>query len=127
MKLLLCLLILASGITVGLTYFRSAAAKKKGAPSSIGGHRPWRKLGAAICLVLAVMFVGGVYLMEPENSPKVFLAYWAIMLVLVVWLFALAFKDLLHTRRALLALRKEIKRARQASSDSDDSARNKKA
>jgi phosphatidylglycerophosphate synthase len=126
-KLLLSLLILASGIAVGLTYFRAAAMKKRGAPGSVGGYRPWRKLGAAICLVLAVMFVGGVYLLEPKNSPKVFLTYWAIMLVLVVWLFALAFKDLLHTRRALLALRKEIKRARQSSSNPDGSARNKKA
>jgi phosphatidylglycerophosphate synthase len=126
-KLLLSLLILASGIAVGLTYFRTAAAKKRGAARSVGGHRPWRKLGAAICLVLAVMFVGGVYLMEPENSPKVYLAYWGIMLLLVVWLFALAFKDLLHTRRALLALRKEIKRARRASSNPHGPARNKKA
>jgi hypothetical protein len=71
----------------------------------IGGDRPWRRLGAVICLLLAVMFAAGVRWLNPAAGPYGYLAYWTVMLGLVVWLCALAIKDAMYTR-ALIAGRR---------------------
>jgi len=63
------------------------------------GHRPWRKMGAALCLLIAVMFVLGIYVVDIPDRPVPYAMYWIIMLGLVVWLFVLAVHDIMHTRK----------------------------
>ena len=50
-------------------------------------------------MVVAVMFVLGICLLDGKPPPRVFLAYWLLVMVLVFWLCGLALKDILHTRR----------------------------
>lgn len=61
--------------------------------------RPWRKLGTAICGVLAMMYVLGVTCLDSRRTPELYLLYWFVMLMLIVWLLVLAFKDVRFTRR----------------------------
>ena len=105
MELGLSLIVLGVAVGLVVVYFRRTPPDHQRRGDALDGFRPWRRLGAAICLVLAVMFVCGVYLMDVRTPPRVFAAYWLVMLVLVLWLCALAVKDVLHTRRMLLAWR----------------------
>jgi amino acid permease len=101
----LSLIVLGVAVGLAVVYFRRTPQDHQRRVDALGGFRPWRRLGAAICLVLAAMFVCGVYLMDARTPSRVFAAYWLVMLVLVVWLCALAVKDVLHTRRMLLTWR----------------------
>lgn len=98
-KLAASIVVLTLGAGVAIGYLRGPFADVD--PASRAGGRPWRKLGAAICVVVAVMFVAGVYLLDGKPPRHIFLAYWILILVLVMWLCGLALKDLLHTRRWL--------------------------
>lgn len=80
----------------------------------IRGNRPWRRVGAAICLVLAIMFVLGVYLVDIPQRPWAYAAFWLVMVVLVIWLCILAAKDILYTRQVIAKWRAERKTLRDA-------------
>ena len=67
-----------------------------------GNDRPWRKVGAAICIVVAVMFVVGVTAVDIPERPRAYAAYWLVILVLLLWLCCLALKDVLYTRHLLV-------------------------
>lgn len=67
----------------------------------IGGERPWRKLGLAICVVVAVMFVAGMMWLDEHRSVRSFAWYWIIILVLLLWLCGLAAYDLWYTRSVI--------------------------
>lgn len=69
--------------------------------AALAADRPWRRLGAAICLLLSIMFVVGLYAVDVPANPKAYAAFWLIIMVLVLWLCVLAIKDVLHTRRIL--------------------------
>ena len=56
-------------------------------------------------MVVAVMFVLGICLLDGRPPPRVFLAYWLLVMVLVLWLCGLALKDILHTRRLFTSRR----------------------
>lgn len=90
-------LLLTAG-TLALLYFRKST-NLPAATHPFAGHRPWRKVGAAICLLIAVMFVLGIYLVDVPQRPVPYALYWIIMLGLVVWLFVLALRDIMYTRR----------------------------
>ena len=100
------MIVLGVAVALAVVYFRRTPPGQENRRGVLGGSRPWRRLGAAICLVLAIMFVGGLYLMDARTSPRAFAAYWLVMLVLALWLCALAIKDVLYTRRMLIAWRK---------------------
>lgn len=59
--------------------------------------RPWRRVGAGICALLSIMFPVGLSVLDPHGSPRLCLAYWLVILLLVVWLMGLAFKDIRFT------------------------------
>jgi len=103
MEAFLSILLLATGVSCAWVYLGRRG--RSGRRLTIGGDRPWRRLGAAICLVLAVMFVLGVYVLNDTGSLRGFAAYWLVMLVLVVWLCMLAIKDILYTRRVVAGWR----------------------
>ncbi|MEK6676154.1 MAG: hypothetical protein AABZ47_10930 [Planctomycetota bacterium] len=85
------------------------------------GHRPWRTVGAAICVVLVVMFVAGERVFDVPTAtlhPRAFILFWLVMLVLVVWLCLLAVQDILYTRRLVAQWRANL--ARRVSSESNE-------
>ncbi len=86
--------------------------------------RPWRRVGAAICLVVSVMFVLGVYLVDVPAHPRAYAAYWAILMGLTLWLCVLAVKDMLYTRRMIDRWRAGRRRTGPTSSASGVKARN---
>ena len=57
--------------------------------------------------MLAVMFVVGVYAVDIPDRPVPYAAYWIVVLGMVVWLCALAVKDMRHTRRVAARWRDE--------------------
>ncbi|MHC5108784.1 MAG: hypothetical protein ACYTHJ_02765 [Planctomycetota bacterium] len=112
MKSLLSIIVLVTGVSIAWKYLRFRpdpnTRGSRTQPGVIGvSDRPWRRLGAAICLTTAVMFVLGIYLINPERNPAAVATYWLVILLLVVWLCLLAVKDMLHTRRELEKWRDE--------------------
>ena len=69
--------------------------------TAIWAHRPWRQLGAAICLVLGMMFLVGLRALDPSTQPMRYLTYWSVVLLLVVCVCTLAAIDVAHTLRAV--------------------------
>ena len=100
LKLLVSAFILSMGFVWTWLYLRKLTPARASAPS-LGGARPRRRLGAAICFVLSIMFVLGAHLVDVPDHPRVYAAYWVVMLVLLLWLCMLALKDVRYTRRVL--------------------------
>jgi len=98
-KLILTLGVLVIGLGVGATYLLLGSNRAAGASQSIFGDRPWRRLGAGIASVTAVMFAVGAYAVDIPDRPGPYAVYWIVLLGMVVWLSALAVKDVRHTRR----------------------------
>ncbi|MBI4716887.1 MAG: hypothetical protein HY763_03715 [Planctomycetes bacterium] len=107
LKFAACSAILATGVGVAGYYAWKQAAGGRGAVGPLDGDRPWRRLGAGICLVLAVMFVLGVYVVDIPDRPRVYATYWLVMLLLVMWLCVLATKDIWYTRELILRRRQQ--------------------
>ena len=108
LKLLFSLGILVAGAALAWFYVRKPSIPHDARARVLGGRRPWRRLGGAICLLLAVMFVLGVYVVDVPDNPRVYLAYWTVMMGLVLWLCVLATKDIFYTRR-IIARRRDGK------------------
>lgn len=111
LKLVLSLLILAVGMGCAGHYFLGSARRSIDAGiGAFDGDRPWRRVGAVLCLVIAVMFVVGAYLVDVPARPqaRAYAAYWLVLMVLVFWLCGLAIKDVRHTRR-LVFRRRELR------------------
>lgn len=99
-------MVLLLGLGCGWYYLRGALAHD----GALGGQRPWRRVGAGICVVVAVMFVLGVYLVDIPDHPRAYALYWTIILGLLMWLCALAFKDVKYTLR-LIRVRRDQRSA----------------
>jgi len=114
LKLLLSIFILTTGVACAWFYLRRPPMPDNSPWGANWTHRPWRRVGAAICLVVAVMFVLGVYLVDEPQHPRTYAAFWLVMMVLVVWLCGLALKDVLYTRQLIERWRLDRKKARLA-------------
>ncbi len=79
------------------------------------GDRPWRRVGAAICVVLSVMFVLGINFPRPVENKIAFLVFWMLILFLLLWLCVLVIKDLLYTRKRLMELKDKLRELNVAS------------
>jgi len=90
------LVVLLLGLGCGWFYLRGVPARD-GLLGPLAGERPWRKIGAAICTLVAVMFVLGVYLVDIPDHPRAYALYWTVILGLLVWLCVLAVKDVKYT------------------------------
>ena len=107
-KLLMSIAVLITGAALAWVYLRKA-------PDAVAtrypfaGHRPWRKVGATICLLISVMFVLGIYVVDIPDRPIPYALYWIIMLGLVVWLFVLAVRDIMYTRQLVRRWRHEMR------------------
>lgn len=108
-KLLTSVLVLVMGILMAWVYLRGTT----GEPSShhpLSGSRPWRKVGAGICLLIAVMFVVGIYVVDIPERPIPYALYWIVMLGLVIWLIVLAVRDFMYTRSLIRRWREDQRR-----------------
>ena len=101
LKFLLSACILATGLGCAWLYLRRPSRAGGAGHQALGGERPWRRVGAGICLVMAIMFVLGAHLVDIPARWRPYAVYWIVMLVLLLWLCALALKDLRYTRRVL--------------------------
>lgn len=90
------MMVLLAAMSVAPMNLRNAARNP-----GIGGERPWRKLGLAVCGVVGVMFVAGLVWLDEHRSARSFAWYWIIILVLLLWLCGLAAYDLWYTRRVI--------------------------
>lgn len=66
--------------------------------------RPWRRLGAAICGLVSVMFFVGVNFLDSNREPVTFVVYWIVELLLIVWLCLLVGIDIVRTQRIRVEL-----------------------
>lgn len=115
LKLLTSIGVLTAAVVFAVVYLNRPWEQDGG--GALGGHRPWRKLGAGIFVVLAVTFVLGIYILDLETPPKVYAIYWLIFTGLLGWLCVLALRDLMYTRKIL-------QRYREGKINLDGSARN---
>jgi hypothetical protein len=106
LKFLISAGVLAMSIGLALVYLRFPAGGRHHRALVIGGERPWRRLGAGICLVLGVMFVLGLYILDGKTPPRTFLVYWLIIMAMLLWLCGLALRDIIHTRQVISAWRR---------------------
>lgn len=113
LKLVFTAAVLVTGVTLAWWYGRRPTIPRDPRAKVLAGQRPWRRLSGAMCLVLSVMFAFGVYVVDVPDHPRVYLAYWTVMMGLVLWLCALATKDVFYTREVLA-------RRRAASSGRDE-------
>lgn len=105
--LVITVVILVTGLGSGWVYLRGSwlGPRRSGSAvhrhGTLGEHRPWRQLGAAIFLLVSIMFVLGVALVDIPDHPRAYASYWAVLLALVVWLCGLAIKDVRYTHQQL--------------------------
>ena len=116
LKVLFSVCLLLFGLVYAWLYLR-----KPKPPSDIRGaatpdDRPWRRVGAAICLLVSIMFVLGVYLVDIPDHPRTYAAFWAVLMGLVVWLCFLGLRDVRHTRKVIRRRRAERQRGMSTSS-----------
>jgi len=107
LKILFSFVVLFSGIGMAWVYSRRTPATGHPRFDGLLGDRPWRRLGAGICLLLAVMFVIGVWVVDKPQKPVPYAVFWIIIMALTVWLCVLAVKDVIHTRRVFEQWREE--------------------
>ena len=100
LKFAVSIIVLLLGLGCGWYYLRGAHGRDA-TLGGLSGQRPWRKLGAGICVLVAVMFVLGVYLVDIPDHPRAYALYWAVILGLLLWLCVLAVKDVKYTWRLL--------------------------
>lgn len=107
MRLMICFSLLVVALAMSWVYLwpkRSGGAARQ--------ERPWRRVGAGISLVLAVMFTSGIYVLGDDPSPTVYAWYWSVIMLLVVWLVLLGVRDMAYTRREITRRRRAHRLAR---------------
>ncbi|MBU0718314.1 MAG: hypothetical protein KJ749_08705 [Planctomycetes bacterium] len=100
-KAVFSVLMIAFGIANAWFYLRKPPGRLGSVESPKQDERPWRRVGAAIGLVVAVMFVLGIYIVDIPDYPRAYAAYWAVIMGLVIWMCVLGIRDALHTRQAI--------------------------
>ena len=116
MKVLFSACLILFGLVYAWLYLRRPKPPSDAGEPAIPDDRPWRRVGAAICLLVSVMFVLGVYLVDIPDHPRTYAAFWAVLMGLVVWLCLLGLRDVRHTRKILRRRRAERRRAMSTSS-----------
>ncbi|MFQ5589846.1 MAG: hypothetical protein ACE5HE_01670 [Phycisphaerae bacterium] len=116
LKLVYTLGVLVAGGILAYCYLRKPAYRRDRRGDTVGGCRPWRQLGGAISLVLAVMFALGAYAVDVRNHPWASMVYWTAIMGMALWLCALAMKDIWYTREM-------VARRRSATSDREHDPR----
>jgi len=111
-KLLYSVILCTTGLACGWFFLIRPIIRRPAGGTAVLDDRPWRRVGAAVCLLLGVVFPLGIYHQDSFRSPHAFVAFWAIIIVVVSWLFVLAIRDLAHRRHLLQSRRSGRKRGR---------------
>jgi hypothetical protein len=106
-KAVFSIVLITFGVLCAVLYWRPPAPFSADPRFESFHDRPWRRVGAAICLIVSIMFVLGVYLVDIPDHPRVYAAFWVVILLLLFWACGLAIKDAWHTRRLLARWRRE--------------------
>ena len=106
LQVLFSLAVIGFGLLCALVYLRKPPARDGAAGSQNRDERPWRRVGAAICLLVSVMFVVGVYVVDTPDHPRAYAGFWVVIMGLVLWLCVLAIKDVRYTQQKLARLRR---------------------
>lgn len=107
LKAIFCVLLVTFGASCAFLYLRPPSFAEADPKSGQFHDRPWRRVGAAICLLVSVMFVLGVYLVDIPENPKTYATFWLIIMMLVLWACGLAVKDVWYTHRVVKNRRSE--------------------
>lgn len=107
LKAIFCLLLVTFGISCAILYLRPSPITVADSKFGRFSDRPWRRVGAAICLLVSVMFVLGVYLVDIPEHPRIYATFWLLIMVLVLWASGLAVKDVWYTHRMVKSRRSE--------------------
>ena len=114
-------LLSGSGLLVSIGYLLRAGRRRHGSgPNGVAADpnpflvqdRPWRRLGAAICGLVSVMFFVGVNFLDSKREPVTYLVFWIVVFLLIVWLCLLVGIDILRTQRLRAQLTQQLKSAR---------------
>ena len=101
LKAIFCMLLVTFGVSCAFLYIRPSSITLADSKLARFYDRPWRRIGAAICLLVSVMFVLGVYLVDIPEHPKTYATFWLVIMVLVFWACGLAVKDVWYTHRII--------------------------
>lgn len=107
LKAIFCALVIIFGLACAILYLLPTPIATVDSQLSRFRDRPWRRMGAAICLLVSVMFVLGVYLVDIPEHPKTYATFWLVIMMLVLWACALAVKDVWYTHRLVRRRRME--------------------
>ncbi len=97
--------------SVGYLIFSAGRPREAGGTVGPAARRPWRRRGAVVCAVICVLFHVGIHHVDPQRWPRLFLALWIVVLLLVGWLCLLALADILYTRKLT---RESLQRSRRS-------------
>ncbi len=110
-------LLSGSGLLVSIGYLLRARRCRHGdGPNRVAADpnpflvqdRPWRRLGAAICGLVSVMFFVGFNFLDSKREPVTYLVFWIVVFLLIVWLCLLVGIDILRTQRLRAALTHQL-------------------
>lgn len=101
MKALFSVFLLSFAVACAWVYLRKPSIGPGDKRGTGDDDRPWRRVGAAICLLVSIMFVAGVYLVDIPDRPRIYAAFWVVIMGLVIWLCVLAVKDARYTRQMI--------------------------
>ena len=98
------------GVASSVWLWRQAPRNGKpwGGNELLRGDRPWRRLGAAMVGFVGVMFFAGTNFLDAKASPRDYVLFWFVLLLLILWMCILALVDTFHT----LKLRSQQRRRR---------------
>jgi hypothetical protein len=111
------------GLICAVWLWRQAPGSKSVSSNELlRGDRPWRRLGAALVALVAVAFFAGTNFLKAEQAPKVYVAFWCVVLVLIIWMCILALVDVRYTLRlGAQQLRRQARgQSQDAAGDDDD-------
>ena len=101
-------LLSGSGLLVSIGYLLRGRGSRQGSRPNHDAadwnpfliqDRPWRRLGAAICGLVSVMFFVGVNFLDSKREPVTYLVFWGVVFLLIFWLCLLVGIDILRTQR----------------------------
>lgn len=107
LKAFFCALLMIFGMACAFLYLLPPPTTTVDSQRAPSRDRPWRRMGAAICLLVSIMFVLGVYLVDIPEHPKTYATFWLVIMMLVLWACSLAVKDVWYTHRLVQRRRME--------------------
>ncbi len=97
-----------------------AVWEKWDTPAGAERRRRRRRLGAGIVVLISLAFFVGANFLSPDRSPLAYLIYWALVVLLVLWLCGLAMADIVAIRRVQRRMLASMRQATSSRADDPD-------